>query len=88
MLTGRRKGVEGYEERICKRRRFVHLRTSSRGTKHHQIHARSNGFFEYKWDDNDTSSPTRRKLEALSFLTLVKRLRHDANTINLSSDAT
>ncbi|KAK0222977.1 hypothetical protein EDD85DRAFT_959855 [Armillaria nabsnona] len=57
-----------------RQRRFSYLRTPSRGTKHHQMHARPDGFFKYKWDDNFTSSPTRRKPEALSFLTLVQRL--------------
>ncbi|KAK0193245.1 hypothetical protein F5146DRAFT_374540 [Armillaria mellea] len=44
------------------------------------------GLFEYTRDDNNTFSPTRRRLQVLSFLSLAQRLRHDANTTRLSLD--
>ncbi|SJK99308.1 uncharacterized protein ARMOST_02601 [Armillaria ostoyae] len=43
-------------ERTYKRRQFGHLHAPYPGTKHHQIHVRSDRFFEYKWDDNDAST--------------------------------
>ncbi len=46
---------------------------TGQGMKHQQMYAKSDGFFEYKWDDDDASSLARRKLDALFFLTLVQR---------------